>query len=102
AAEPGGLVAGGARRGRAAAGRVGRGAGLIDRSLLWTGRLNELALGAREPRRVGLYDTTLRDGEQSVGVVLGPEEKLEIAKLIDGLGIERIEVGFPRVSDDDR
>jgi isopropylmalate/homocitrate/citramalate synthase len=81
---------------------VGRGPGLIDRSLLWTGRLNELALGPGEHRRVGLYDTTLRDGEQSVGVVLGPEEKLEIAKLIDGLGIERIEVGFPRVSDDDR
>ena len=50
---------------------------------------------------VGLYDTTLRDGEQTVGVVLNPDEKLEIAKLLDQLGIERIEAGFPRVSDDD-
>jgi isopropylmalate/homocitrate/citramalate synthase len=50
---------------------------------------------------VGLYDTTLRDGEQSVGVVLDPQQKLELARAIDGLGIERIEAGFPRVSQDD-
>ena len=67
--------------------------------LIWTGTLNDAhGLGGR----VGLYDTTLRDGEQTVGVVLSPEEKLEIARLLDGLGIERIEAGFPRVSDDDR
>jgi isopropylmalate/homocitrate/citramalate synthase len=67
--------------------------------LIWTGSLNDrFRLGGR----VGLYDTTLRDGEQTVGVVLAPEEKLEIARLLDGLGIERIEAGFPRVSDDDR
>ena len=50
---------------------------------------------------VGLYDTTLRDGEQTVGVVLDPEQKLELARAIDALGIERIEAGFPRVSQDD-
>ena len=50
---------------------------------------------------VGLYDTTLRDGEQTVGVVLDAKQKLEIAKLLDGLGIDRIEAGFPRVSQDD-
>jgi isopropylmalate/homocitrate/citramalate synthase len=67
--------------------------------LIWTGSLNDRhAIGGR----VGLYDTTLRDGEQTVGVVLSPEDKLEIARLLDGLGIERIEAGFPRVSDDDR
>ena len=81
---------------------MGRGARLIDRSQVWTGTLNEQALGLLEPGRVGLYDTTLRDGEQSVGVVLGPEEKLEIAQLLDELGVDRIEVGFPRVSEDDR
>jgi isopropylmalate/homocitrate/citramalate synthase len=80
----------------------GRGAFLIDRTQLWTGDLNERARVELDVKRVGLYDTTLRDGEQSVGVVLGPEEKLEIARLLDGLGIERIEVGFPRVSEDDR
>jgi isopropylmalate/homocitrate/citramalate synthase len=67
--------------------------------LIWTGSLND---AYRVGGRVGLYDTTLRDGEQTVGVVLSPEEKLEIARLLDGLGIERIEAGFPRVSDDDR
>ncbi len=68
-------------------------------SLIWTGALNDpYRLGGR----VGLYDTTLRDGEQTVGVVLDPEQKLEIARLLDGLGIDRIEAGFPRVSEDDR
>src|SRR5207248_5139451 len=43
----------------------------------------------------------LRDGEQTVGVVLDPEQKLEIAKLLDELGVDRIEAGFPRVSQDD-
>jgi isopropylmalate/homocitrate/citramalate synthase len=43
----------------------------------------------------------LRDGEQTVGVVLDPEQKLEIARLLDELGIDRIEAGFPRVSQDD-
>jgi isopropylmalate/homocitrate/citramalate synthase len=66
--------------------------------LIWTGELNDTyAVGGR----VGLYDTTLRDGEQTVGVVLDPEQKLEIACLLDELGIDRIEAGFPRVSQDD-
>ena len=65
----------------------------------WTGDLNKpYAFEAR----VGFYDTTLRDGEQTVGVVLTPEDKLELARGLDELGIERIEAGFPRVSADDR
>jgi isopropylmalate/homocitrate/citramalate synthase len=75
---------------------------VIDREKVWTGELNELAVGDRPPAaRVGLYDTTLRDGEQTVGVVLDPEQKLRIAKALDALGIDRIEAGFPRVSADD-
>ena len=65
----------------------------------WTGSVND---GHRFDAEVGFYDTTLRDGEQTVGVVLSPEEKLELARAIDELGIERIEAGFPRVSDEDR
>jgi isopropylmalate/homocitrate/citramalate synthase len=66
--------------------------------LIWTGALNDpYRLGGK----VGLYDTTLRDGEQTVGVVLDPPEKLEIARLLDELGVDRIEAGFPRVSADD-
>ena len=64
----------------------------------WTGGLNE---GFSLEAEVGFYDTTLRDGEQTVGVVLSPEEKLELARGLDTLGVERIEAGFPRVSDDD-
>jgi isopropylmalate/homocitrate/citramalate synthase len=65
---------------------------------IWTGSLND---AYRVGGSVGLYDTTLRDGEQTVGVVLDPSQKLEIAKLLDELGIDRIEAGFPRVSQDD-
>jgi isopropylmalate/homocitrate/citramalate synthase len=50
---------------------------------------------------VRFYDTTLRDGEQTVGVVLSPQQKLEIARKLDELGVNRIEAGFPRVSSDD-
>jgi len=50
---------------------------------------------------VRFYDTTLRDGEQTVGVVLSPQQKLEIARQLDGLGVSRIEAGFPKVSPDD-
>ena len=64
----------------------------------WTGTLNAAHAFAAD---VAFYDTTLRDGEQTVGVVLSPEEKLELARGLDGLGIERIEAGFPRVSADD-
>jgi isopropylmalate/homocitrate/citramalate synthase len=66
--------------------------------MIWTGELNN---AYRQGGAVGLYDTTLRDGEQTVGVVLDPEQKLEIARLLDELGIDRIEAGFPRVSQDD-
>jgi isopropylmalate/homocitrate/citramalate synthase len=67
-------------------------------SEIWTGAVND---GHRLGGRVGLYDTTLRDGEQTVGVVLDPGQKLQIAQLLDELGIDRIEAGFPRVSQDD-
>jgi isopropylmalate/homocitrate/citramalate synthase len=66
--------------------------------MIWTGSLND---DHRLGGSVGLYDTTLRDGEQTVGVVLDSGQKLEIARALDELGIDRIEAGFPRVSQDD-
>jgi isopropylmalate/homocitrate/citramalate synthase len=70
----------------------------LNRDLVWTGTLNEpAAIGGM----VGLYDTTLRDGEQTVGTVFSPEQKLELAREFDALGVDRIEAGFPRVSPED-
>ena len=47
---------------------------------------------------ITVYDTTLRDGEQTPGVCFSPEEKLEIAKKLDEVKIKQIEAGFPIVS----
>ena len=73
----------------------------LDRSKVWTGDLNAKALEPQPRVTVGLYDTTLRDGEQTVGVVLSPEQKLEIATALSHAGVDRIEAGFPRVSEED-
>jgi isopropylmalate/homocitrate/citramalate synthase len=73
----------------------------LDRAKVWTGDLNTNALEPQPRVTVGLYDTTLRDGEQTVGVVLGPEQKLEIASALADAGVDRIEAGFPRVSEED-
>jgi isopropylmalate/homocitrate/citramalate synthase len=73
----------------------------IDRDKLWTGELNRRALEPQTHDTIGLYDTTLRDGEQTVGVVLAPEDKLAIAQALDEAGVDRIEAGFPRVSEED-
>ncbi|HET7151879.1 MAG TPA: hypothetical protein VFI60_10745 [Candidatus Acidoferrum sp.] len=70
----------------------------------WVSELNrhpEVRKAFAQRQAVKFYDTTLRDGEQSVGVVLPPEQKLEIARALDDLGVGRIEAGFPRVSADD-
>ena len=54
------------------------------------------------PKKLKLYDTTLRDGEQTAGAAFSKEDKLEIAKVLDEVGIERIEAGMPVVSKEDR
>src|SRR4028119_893457 len=45
--------------------------------------------------RIHIFDTTLRDGEQSPGAALNIEEKLEIARQLERLGVDIIEAGFP-------
>src|ERR1700749_928967 len=54
-----------------------------------------------DPNRVTIFDTTLRDGEQSPGISLNPIEKLEIAQQLARLGVDVIEAGFPIASPGD-
>ena len=48
-----------------------------------------------DKERLYLFDTTLRDGQQTQGVQFSPEEKHEIAALLDALGVDHIEGGWP-------
>src|ERR1700737_4086400 len=56
---------------------------------------------AVDPTRVLVFDTTLRDGEQSPGISLNAQEKLEIAQQLARLGVDVIEAGFPIASPGD-
>jgi len=51
--------------------------------------------------KVLIFDTTLRDGEQSPGATMTHDEKLEIAELLDDMGVDIIEAGFPIASEGD-
>ncbi|HUI83977.1 MAG TPA: homoaconitate hydratase [Candidatus Binatia bacterium] len=71
---------------------------------VWTSELNarpDVRPVFDDRRTIRFYDTTLRDGEQTVGVVFSPQQKLEIARKLDDLGVGRIEAGFPKVSAED-
>jgi len=76
---------------------------MTTNSKIWVSELNARPeiRGAFPRTKIHFYDTTLRDGEQTVGVVLSPEQKLEIARKLDELAVSRIEAGFPRVSPED-
>lgn len=54
------------------------------------------------PEKIKIHDATLRDGEQTPGVVFSVEEKVEVAKMLDDLGVDRIEAGMPAVSVQDQ
>ena len=58
-----------------------------------------IALLANFPERVRFLDTTLRDGEQTPGISLTPGKKLQIARMLDQLGVDVIEAGFAAVSE---
>lgn len=73
----------------------------------WTGAVAvspfNLAPGAKPhlPRKITVYDTTLRDGEQMAEFSLSPAQKLGIARRLDELGVPQIDAGFPAISRED-
>eukprot|EP00871_Galdieria_phlegrea_P003343 jgi/Galph1/4009/GphlegSOOS_G2690.1 len=67
---------------------------------VWKPTRHDLETG-RDPNRVKIFDTTLRDGEQSPGATLTAEEKLVIARQLAKLGVDVIEAGFPVASNGD-
>ncbi len=70
----------------------------------WTSPYNymEKVRAALElPGEVQIHDATLRDGEQTPGVVLRKEDKVRIARELDAFGVDRIEAGMPAVSEED-
>ncbi|MFH1623787.1 MAG: 3-hydroxy-3-methylglutaryl-CoA lyase [Pseudomonadota bacterium] len=70
----------------------------------WTSEFNfreEVREGFNLPTQVLIHDATLRDGEQTPGVVFQKEEKVAIAKALDAIGVDRIEAGMPAVSPED-
>jgi isopropylmalate/homocitrate/citramalate synthase len=76
-----------------------------DEQLWWVSELNqkpEILGQTHFPKRLKFYDTTLRDGEQTIGVAFDKKEKLQIAKILDELGVDRIEAGMPVVSKEDK
>jgi 2-isopropylmalate synthase len=60
-----------------------------------------MTAGKTHPDRVVIFDTTLRDGEQSPGASMSLEEKLAIAELLEEMGVDVIEAGFPIASEGD-
>lgn len=70
----------------------------------WTSELNflpEIRQSFSLPRKIVIHDATLRDGEQTPGVVFRKEEKLALARALDSIGVDRIEAGMPAVSEED-
>ena len=61
----------------------------------------ESAVAGVDNDRVVIFDTTLRDGEQSPGASMTHEEKLQVAELLDEMGVDIIEAGFPIASNGD-
>lgn len=74
----------------------------LDRKTVYTSEFNSWALTDSMPSSVLIFDTTLRDGEQTPGVALSVDEKVRIAEALSDLGVDVIEAGFPMISTGER
>jgi 2-isopropylmalate synthase len=63
--------------------------------------MKTMSATAQKTERIRIFDTTLRDGEQSPGAAMTLEEKIEVAELLDEMGVDIIESGFPISSQGD-
>lgn len=70
----------------------------LDRKKVYTSPFNSWALADSMPKSVEIFDTTLRDGEQTPGVALSVDEKVRIAEALADLGVDVVEAGFPMIS----
>lgn len=71
----------------------------------WVSPYNSLAnseLGLKLPKKVQLHDVTLRDGEQTPGIVFNKDDKVNISRALSELGVHRIEVGMPVISKEEK
>lgn len=70
----------------------------------WVSEYNfheELTDSFNLPKKIQFHDATLRDGEQTPGVVFRKDEKIRIAEMLSELGVDRVEAGMPAVSKED-
>lgn len=78
----------------------------MEKQGFWLSNYNELPEVKKQlvnmKKKIKIYDTTLRDGEQSIGISMNAQDKLAIAKKLAAAGVDRIEAGFPASSEEDR
>lgn len=61
-----------------------------------------MVINDKENKKITIVDTTLRDGEQTAGVVFANEEKIVIAEMLSDLGVDQLEVGIPTMGGDEK
>ncbi len=61
-----------------------------------------MVVNDKEGKKITIVDTTLRDGEQTAGVVFANEEKIVIAEMLSDLGVDQLEVGIPTMGGDEK
>lgn len=77
----------------------------MEKQGFWLSNYNEMPDVKKQlagMKKIKIYDTTLRDGEQSIGVSMNAQDKLNIAKKLAMAGVDRIEAGFPASSEEDK